>query len=230
MAVLICILAAVGLFYPDKPKSIFAAQQGNSEKEEICFNWAFGAIVGKENDPKLVSIKHDTALKTGDQFKMMVELKKKCFVYLIHSSGQGEIQLLFPNGIKQFSDNYKTSKKYYIPQGDFWFALDKNIGQETFYLLASAKRLPGLETLLHDYESADSKNKPEFAAKILTKIRKIKRLHNTLTAAAERPVPMGGDVRGKTKNQNMPFKDVASLAVEIIATDFYSRTFTIEHQ
>jgi len=230
LTVLICTLAALGLVYPENPRTASATQQRQPEKENVTFNWAFGALVGKESERKLISITRDTVLKTGDQFKMMVELKRKCFVYLIYHSGQGEVQLLFPNNIKQFSDNYKTLEKYYIPQGDLWFALDENVGQETFYLLVSVKRLTKLETLLNDHESADPKGKPALTTKILTEIRKIKRQYRTLTAAAERPVSIGGTVRGVTKNQNIPLNDVASLAVEITATDFYSRTFTIEHK
>ncbi|MCK4790408.1 MAG: DUF4384 domain-containing protein [Desulfobacteraceae bacterium] len=230
LAVLICTFAAFGLIYPQNLNIVFADQQGNSEKENISFNWAFGALVGKESERKLVSITRDTTLKTGDQFKMVVELNRKCFVYLIYHSAQCEMQLLFPNNIKQFSNNYRTSVKYYIPHGDLWFALDENVGQETFYLLASVKRLTKLETLLNNHESADLKEKTALTTKILTEIRKIKRQHRTLTAAAERPVSIAGTVRGTTKNQKIPLNDVISLAVEITATDFYSRTFIIEHK
>ncbi|MFC1825936.1 DUF4384 domain-containing protein, partial [Thermodesulfobacteriota bacterium] len=229
LAILICTFAVFGFICPQNPNVVFADQQEKTAKGNISFHWAFGALVGKESNRKLTSITRDTSLKTGDQFKMMVELKKNCFVYLIYHSGQGEIQLLFPNRIKQFSDDYKTFEKYYIPQGDLWFALDENVGHEAFYLLASAKRLTSLEALLNDYEFADSEGKPELTAKILTEIREIKRQHKTLTAAAERPVSIGGTVRG-IKDEQVLSHDVASLAIEISATDFYSRTFTIEHK
>jgi len=198
--------------------------------ENVCFRWAFGAVVGKENDRRLMSITRDTTLKTGDQFKMMVELETTCFVYLIYHGGQGELQMLFPNDLKQFAENYKTMEKYFIPQGDLWFALDENVGRETFYLLASAKRLTNLEALLIDHKSANPEEKSELVAKILTEIRETKRRHKKLTAVAERPVTIGGTVRGMSKDAKVPAHDISKIAIEISATDFYSRTFTIEHK
>ncbi|HEY6952655.1 MAG TPA: hypothetical protein VI758_09615, partial [Bacteroidota bacterium] len=50
--------------------------------ENVLFKWSFGAIVGKEK--KFVAITKDTVLKTGDEMKMYVEMKKDCFVYLIY--------------------------------------------------------------------------------------------------------------------------------------------------
>ncbi len=203
---LIFLIIASWLFPLSNPNTASAAEQ--KQTENVCFQWAFGALVGDKGHRKLVSITRDTSLTTGDQFKMLVVLKKKSFVYLIYYSGQGEIQLLFPNGLKQFSDNYKIAEKYYIPQGDLWFALDEKTGLERFYLLASAKRLKGLEDLLNAYESADPTGKSVWAHKIIAEIRKIKRQHKKLTAAAERPVSIGGTVRG-IKNQPLSSYDIA---------------------
>lgn len=228
--VLICLFVSLGFICPENPETVIAAQQVQSEKENVCFRWAFGAVVGKENDRKLIEITRDTTLKTGDQFKMLVELEKKCFVYLIYHGGQGEMQMLFPNGLKQFTNNYRIMEKYYIPQADLWFALDENVGRETFYLLASAERLTGLEALLIDHESADSAGKPELVTRILTEIREMKRKHKKFAAVAERPVTIGGSVRGISKNPKVPAYDISKIAVEIRATDFFSRTFTIEHE
>ncbi|MBW1910960.1 MAG: DUF4384 domain-containing protein, partial [Deltaproteobacteria bacterium] len=146
-----------------------------NEKKNICFRWAFGAMVGSENDRRLVAITRDTTLKTGDQLKLFVELKKKCFVYLIYCSGQNELHMLFPYEIQQFTADYETRKKYYIPQGTKWFELDENIGLETFYLLASAQRLIGLEALMEKYKCADPVNKRKLVKDVLSEIRKIRK-------------------------------------------------------
>jgi len=209
---------------------VFAEHQKNSEKNNVWFRWAFGALLGNENNRKLVSISRDTQLKTGDQFKMMVEMKKKCFIYLIYHGGQGELQLLFPDTVERFPDNYKTPERHYIPQGDLWFALDENTGLEKFYLLASAKRLTRLEALLNNYKSVGSVEKKDLSAKIIKEIKQLKRQHRKFQAVAERPVSIGGTVRGVTKDPKAPVHDIVSIAVEISAADFYSRTFTIEHE
>jgi len=151
---------------------VIADQKG---KDAVSFRWAFGAMVGPASDRRLVAITRDTTLKTGDQLKMLVELKKKCFVYLIYHSAQDEIHMLFPYKVQQFTLDYETLKKYYIPQDEKWFELDKDFGQETFYLLASAQRLIGLETLLEKYKSAEAVKKRGLVKQILAKIRKIKK-------------------------------------------------------
>jgi hypothetical protein len=200
-----------------------------AEKKDIFIHWAFGALIGPENNRKLIPIIKDTTLKTGDQFKMMVELKSRCWVYLIYLGSNGEIQILFPGDIGQLNKSIQLSEKYYIPQGDLWFALDEQTGLETFYLLVSNNRLSGLEEFLKKYESLSSDKKPDMARQIVNLIKKIKRKRKTLAATPERPVQIGGTVRG-VRDKPTSMHDIATLAVEISATDFYSRTFTIEHK
>jgi len=200
------------------------------EKDAVSFRWAFGAIVGPVNDRRLVAITRDTTLKTGDKLKMLIELKQKCFVYLIYHSAQDEMHMLFPYKVQQFTLNYETLKKYYIPQNEKWFELDKDAGQEKFYLLASAQRLIGLEALLGKYKSAKAVKKRGLVKELLAEIRKIKKQHRRFTTTAERPVPIGGSVRGVIKDKTNRFPDIDPIAAEVSATNFYSRTFTIEHQ
>ena len=205
----------------------------NAEQKKdknLCFRWAFGAILRSGHELEFSAITRDTTLKTGDKLKMLVELQKKCFVYVIYHSAQGEVSTLFPYDMQQFTRDYATSKKYYIPQGDRWFELDDNVGRETFYLLASAQRLIELEALFRKYTTAEPVRKQDLAKQILTQIRKIKRHHRKLTTFAERPAPIGGSVRGSTEDEKAFRPDIATIAVEISANDFFSRTFTIDHR
>ena len=220
-------LILFGFFLSDNPKDVRAEQ---NKQDLVCFRWAFGAMIGSDDDRRLVAIIRDTMLKTGDQLKMLVELQKKCFVYLIYHTGHDELHMLFPYGIKQFSSDYELFKKYYIPQGDMWFELDEDVGQETFYLLASAKRLFGLEALLNEHASAGTIKKREVAKQILAEISKEKRRHKKFATPAERPVTIGGSVRGMIKDKKTHAPDIDPIAAEVNARNFYSRTFTIEHQ
>jgi len=199
-------------------------------EKKVSFRWAFGAMVGADNDRRLVAVTRDTVLKTGDQLKMLVELKERCFVYLFYHTGEGEVAMLFPYDLKQFDTNYQTLKKYYIPQGKRWFVLDEEIGLETFYLLASANRLVALESLYMEYIGPDTKRKPGIAEKILKKIRQIKKKHRKFATSAERPIPIGGNVRGIKTRPGEHSPDIDSIAAEGSSTHFYSRTFTIDHQ
>jgi hypothetical protein len=224
-AVLTIVLGLVSIEILGTPPS--AAQ----DEDTVGFTWAFGALVQTGKDRKLVAITQDTPLKTGDRLKMLVSLKKECFVYVIYHSPKGEVRLLFPYSLQQFNSDYNLSKVYYIPQNEDWFELDAQAGRETFYLLASSRRLPELEELISKHASVDRDEQSELAAQILTTIRAVKRQYR-FAYQAERPAPIAGNLRaiGKVEADAYESYDIGSLATEISANNFYSRTFTIEHQ
>ena len=224
----VCLSVSCCLFDPLESKGVSDPEQEVQEENNIRFLWAFGALVDRGNGQKLVPITRDTTLQTGDQLKIFVELKKKCFVYLLYYDSRGDFHMLFPFDTKDFTSYRKTSEEFFIPPGNFMFTLDDNVGLETFHLLASGNRLNELEVLVVEHESGASVNKPELAKKILFQLRKIKRENKKFTTVAERPASIGGRVRG-TENESDPL-DITTIAVEISAKNFYSRTFTIEHQ
>jgi hypothetical protein len=202
-------------------------QAAQNQTENVAFRWGFGAFLA---GGKFVPITKDTTLKTGEEMKMVVELVKECFVYMIYQSSKGEFALLFPYEISQFIGDYKTGKNYFIPAGRSWFKLDKNTGRETFYLLASSERLTELEILLGNYNSADPSQKPQIASDIVKEIRETRRKFKNYATLAERPVTIGGNVRGVGKVEEVKRPDVSTIATHISATNFYSKTFTIDHQ
>ena len=206
------------------------AQEKSEQEENIRFLWAFGAIKKEQGESRLIPIARDTSLKSGDQIKFFVKLEKKCFVYLVYHSSQGEVSVLFPYRFEQLNSGYPTKGQYYIPQGSEWFELDEHVGQETFYLLASAKRLRDLEALINKYETADPAKKPELAKKALKEIRMLIRKNRKFKSFAEKPVTIMGHLRGSEKAEPAGTPDVIHLAVEISGGNFYSRTFTIDHK
>jgi len=222
--ILFFILSSLSLFFSDN-----LSFSGEKEKK-VCFRWAFGAIVGTDEDRRLVAVTRDTVLKTGDQLKMLVELKEHCFVYLFYHTGERDVSMLFPYDLKQFDASYQVLKKYYIPQGNRWFVLDEVTGLEKFYLLASVNRLVDLEGLYMEYIGADTKKKPKIAEEILKNIRKIKKKHQKFLTIAERSIPIGGNVRGIKTGLGERHPDIDPIAAEVSSTHFYSRTFTIDHQ
>jgi uncharacterized protein DUF4384 len=212
---LLCALALLSLAASWRP---YLASAQAQDEENIDFLWAFMALVDTGNAKKQLSITQDITLKTGDQLKMSVEPRKPCFVYVIYHGSQGEVQQLFPYTKQQFATDYQPAKKYDIPPGDAWFKLDERVGRETFYLLASAQRLSELEALLDTYAAAPAAEQPQLATNIVTEIRDMRRRQRQLATPAERPVPIAGNMREDAQ------------ALEIKATNFYSKTFTIEHR
>ena len=206
----------------------FPVRAQETAKENIGFKWAFGAIVGK--DKKFVSVTKDTSLKTGDEIKMLVELTKECYIYVIHYGSKGEVDLLFPYSTKQFTDDYETSKNYYIPRGRTWIQLDKNPGKEVFYLVASTDRMIALEGMLASYGTAVGVTKDSLAKNIVQEIRDVRKRYKTFATLAEKPLTIGGIMRGVEKAEEARRPDVANIVTYISANNFYSKTFTIEHQ
>lgn len=226
----IYIFAVFGIFYPKFQLTLFAQQHMRPKEENVYFRWAFGALTVKGNDHILIPITTDTSLKTGDQLKIFFELQRDCFVYLIYHSSQDLLEMLFPDDLQQFGQGYNILGKNYIPPGNQWFELDQHVGIETYYLLASAQRLNQLESLFGQYDSAQPTQKEELKQKILVEIKNLRWQHRKFKKYAERPVPIIGSLRDVGKVDKPESFDVADLAIEISAQNFYSRTFTIDHR
>ncbi len=209
---------------------VCAAETNSPDKTNIHFQWTFGAIRKMEQGSKFETIVDDTVLETGDQIKFFIRIKNSCFIYLIYHSSQGELRVLFPYRFKQLSKEFRDSEHHYVPKGDQWFKLDDHVGQETYYLLASAKRLYDLELLINNCESADKAKKSDHTKKILAEIHKLRKPHVKLKTSAERPVAIIGNLRDDGKSEIGKGHELANSAVEILAKDFYSRTFIIDHK
>jgi hypothetical protein len=205
-----------------------AAPMVQQNEANIGFDWAFGALVGKNKT--MVTITRDTTLKSGEEIKMMVKLTKDCYVYIVHQGSEGEIDLLFPYEIQQFQTDYTIDKNYYVPKGRNWIALDKNIGKEIFFLVASTERLLDLEVKLGNYFSADPSKRQLLASDIVSEIRNVRKHYSTYATIAEKPLTIGGNIRGTDKVEGTRRPDVATIATQINAKNFYSKTITIDHQ
>jgi hypothetical protein len=218
----------VGFQFSEQPIAPTPAVQQNDSNIE--FEWAFGVLGNKENTQIPIPITRDTILKSGDEMKMMVKMTKECFVYVIYLDSQGEISLLFPSPMRQFQDDYVVDKRYYIPKGRPWMKLDKNTGKEVFFLVGATTRLLDLEIKLGDYFSADPSNRKPFADKVVSEIRGLRKKYTTFATIAEKPLSIGGNIRSTDTVRVVNRPDVADIATQISANNFYSKTITIDHQ
>lgn len=200
------------------------------EGKDVDFKWGFGAVSDASGKRMFSAVTKDTTLSTGDELKMFVELQSDCFVYVVYRGSTGDIDLLFPYDLKQFDTDYTKGKQYYIPKGRSWFSLVTPVGEETFYLLASSRRLTELESRLERYTQSSKSEKKSRAKEVLAEIRDLKKRHMTLRNAVERPVSIGGNVRGLFAEKGKEPPDVATIAVEISGAEFYGKTFTIDHR
>ncbi len=197
---------------------------------EVDFRWAFAAKSARNGKPVTRPVTQNMALKSGDKLKMMVELQKRCFVYLFHDDGVSGVKLLFPYTLQQFTRYYQPGHRYYIPRANGWFRLDNTPGREVFYLIASAKRLDGLEKAYFQYSSAGGEAKIEQGKALLARLEDLSRKQRDLCSPAERPVTIGGALRSVKDLHDSKRLDIAAYSSEIVTKDFTARTYTIEHQ
>ncbi len=204
----------------------FAAAE---EQPQVRFNWAFAALTGSGNNQTLIPVNKKTVLHTGDRLKILLEPLSEFYIYVFYNNSQGElVMLLPPDG---FGTPVMPAIKYRVPDGNLWFKLDAFTGFEKFYLIASTKQLEQLESLYHTHTTlSDPDEVASSTAAILTEIKNLRRKHSNLTAVAERPVRLGGDFRGTQAEDNFSLPDISQIAVEISASSFFSRTFTIDHK
>ncbi len=188
----------------------------------INFFWSFVAKTSSNGSPTLVPITRDTVLKTGDQIQMMVELREKCFVYLFYKSTDGDMHLLFPYAFGQFDAGYGAPAKYFMPKDKSrMYTLNESTGFETFYLLASEKRLKSLEDLYTRHMALTTmEEKGASVQKSVAERRTLRKKHKKFRTSAERPLIIGGAIRG----------DIEDHKVAIEAETFYGRSFTIDHK
>lgn len=204
------------------------AQSGPS-KTEINFLISFGAQVNAQGGGKVVPVQTESVLHTGDRLKLFLEPKSPLYLYLLHVGAKGELTTLHP--VPPQPARVGPGAQKFIPDGNKWFELDHQTGQEKFHLIASAEKLDRLEELCARHaaltEPAPAQSSSEA---ILNEIKQLRQQHQQLTAPAEKPVRIGGSVRGQKPPASAVIPDITHLATEVTAEGFFSRTFTIDHR
>ncbi len=210
--------------------SIRAEPSGGKRTKKIVFQWAFCTLRKTDAAQKPRVVGRNTAMKSGDQIKFFVKPQSTFYLYLIHHNSQQQLKMLYPLRFNPAVSQNTGSGEHYIPDGNQWFKLDENTGQEKYYLLASYQPLSDLENLIKQYAGADRVNQSGLVDQIITEIRNLRKRHLKFKTYAEKPVAIIGKRRGGEQSVRAHTKDIADYAVEISTTTFFSRTYTIDHR
>jgi hypothetical protein len=203
--------------------------QSQPGKNDVNFLYAFGAHVSPQGSGKVVAVQNDTTLRAGDRLKLFFEPKSDLNFYLLHMSSQGELTPLYP--VEAKTARVAPGTQVFIPAGNQWFELDAHPGQEKFFLIAAADRLERLEELCARHAALKTPaDLQSSAGAILDEIKRLRQQYKQLTAPAEKPVRIGGSVRGQQPSAAPVVPDITPLAAEVRAPGFYSRTFSIDHR
>ncbi|MCK5568520.1 MAG: DUF4384 domain-containing protein [Spirochaetes bacterium] len=202
------------------PEVIIADTQNDDSLSS--FKWAF-IHQKKSGDIEVLDFSKTVTVFSGDRLRIFIQPIQNVFIYIYFYDSQKQLSLLFPESFKDFKKSYKSGKSYLMPGEEDWFMLDDNAGIETFYLLASEKRLIDLERLTMDYLKASEKKKEMLKFNVLSEIKTVKKNFSKFKTVAEKPVPIAGSARGINEN-------IEGKAYQVEARQFYGKTLRLEHR
>ncbi|MDR3570521.1 MAG: DUF4384 domain-containing protein [Syntrophobacteraceae bacterium] len=222
-APLFVLLISILFFQP----CAWGAQKNRSDPEIL---WAFAAMRSHSPHPRAEPVTSGMALSSGDKLKMMIRMKNKCFVYLIHKDSQGNFTMLFPYSPQQADSAYRRDRNYFVPEGEAWFELDNRTGKETFYLIASDQRLLDIEYTYKKYVSCkETKGKLDLGEEMLSELGAI--TQRRFASSGRAGLSAGrGLARGFERAAGADPTDITGLARKISFNNIYSQTFVIDHK
>ena len=196
----------------------------NAQAGEVSFRYGF---IGKQGtgDETLAVIEAGATLHSGDPLKLNFEHSKGTWFYICYRSTLDEYALLY-------SAKGRKSKKSEVAFGTLgWLALDQNVGEENFILIASEKRLKKLEKFLASYKKAKGKSRKRFFKRIHALIEKLHGGQSTgkgavLAQRLEKPVIGGVAFRGRQNDEVL----ANSLTHEVIDDEVALTMFVIQHR
>jgi hypothetical protein len=206
------------------------ARTTGKQARDVRFRFAFGALHGNAKTLKIEPVTDGLVLRSGDKLKMMIELRRKCFVYVIHVNSQNEVSMIFPYDLRLFTQDYEAGRRYYVPQGEAWFQLDDNPGKETFYLIAADQRLQDVEFAYSRYMAAEPAKRLQLASMVISEIQSLQEQQRASSEEPELLARDEGAQRGFERATGADPTDVAPLAVNISFDNLYSKTIAIEHR
>ena len=95
------------------------------------------------NELKEFTLKNGGELNSGDKFRIITNIDKNAFVYVISHDNSGKITLLNKEAIT-------AVKILVLPDKDKWYTLDSKSGEETIYLIASKHKIKDIEVRMDE--------------------------------------------------------------------------------
>lgn len=205
-----------------------AAQAETSSPDTIEVSWVLAGMESDADPPYMTNIPTKAALRTGDKIKMYLKTHRKCFFYIFHQTSGGRMLLLFPPSLP--SEAIASGVQLTIPEGDKWFQLNNQAGTESFHVLIAHAALRTIETF-YEAHRQDTEDNGLSTVRLLLMIEQLRNDQRPLTSNAERPLAVGGTLRGgEAINTEATLEQLDRLAEYINTSKVFCRTYMIEHQ
>jgi len=156
------------------PKWVVAAgEYGGAGSFSLSF--AVNYVYRTAGVGELKTIENGEALQSGDHYKIVFTPDKDCYVYIFQVDSSGHIFQLFPmksfQGVEVNNFNpVKPDRTYILPRPDKAFVLDKMVGVERIYFIASDDRDDQFEGLYGDLKNTVKGKKPDVSEDTRSKL------------------------------------------------------------
>jgi len=100
--------------------------------------------LGKDNEE--IEIEHGEVLNSGDKYRIIFELTKEAYVYLIRVDRKGNLTLAFQEDVLKINPD----KSYSFPKMGKWLQVDKNRRHEKFYLIVSQEVIEDIDLKIEE--------------------------------------------------------------------------------
>ena len=135
------------------------AQETSKDSTSRPLSFDINYVYRQGGTGDLKSIQFGDVLHSGDHYKIVFTPDKDCYVYIFQVDSSGQVFQLFPmesfRGVRvnQFNP-VKQGKKYVLPSPDKAFLLDKKVGIERMYFIATREKNKELESLYAELTTA----------------------------------------------------------------------------
>jgi hypothetical protein len=179
------------------------AQETSKDSTSPPLSFDINYVYRQGGTGNLKSIESGDVLHSGDHYKIVFTPDKDCYVYIFQVDSSGHIFQLFP--MKNFQgvqvNNFnptKPDRTYILPSPDKAFVLDKVVGVERIYFIASGDRDEQLEGLYGDLKKTLNRSKSSESGDIRSKLNKYFRRRGIKVVPSE-------------QNMEVPWKETGDL-------------------
>jgi hypothetical protein len=144
--------------------------------------WTLAVLKGESINPSSEELSKPIKMKSGEKFQLFLRvIGSRAYGYVLYNAVDGSVDLLAQGSLSE--DN-----PVYLPAKNEFFTVTPPSGTERIYVVVTATRQVKLEKLL-----AKSKKDPEA---ILDEVKRIQLSVSTAMEVPQKPVPIGGVLRG----------------------------------
>lgn len=117
-------------------------------------------------------------LSSEDNYRLLLELSRKRYVYIYQLSAEKSLIRLFPNPLYQpMSNPLQLGQKYIFPSPPNWFYVERAEGEVVVYIIASDEPQQEWDNLYAQYESTEKKKmKKEILGRLVNEFTAIGKL------------------------------------------------------